>query len=186
MESRIRIVSPDRAFAESIGSRLAGRGVSVAVEPDLERVTPSLLDEERVDLVLLDVRQRADGVLGWLASTKRALPAVEVVLLNVSGEIRLSIEGMRAGASNELSAPIDAGALRSAVSAALRRRKKRLGRARPSLLERFERAMSAATFAQAGEHETARELLDEGGPPARRARGKAAGAEGGAHHRGRR
>jgi hypothetical protein len=75
---------------------------------------------------------------------------------------------MRAGASTELSAPFDLAALRSAVSAALRRRKTRLARARPSLLERFQRAMSAATFAQAGEFDTARELLAEGDDPRHR------------------
>jgi hypothetical protein len=76
---------------------------------------------------------------------------------------------MRAGASSELSAPFDLAALRSAVSAALRRRWTRLDRG-PSLLARFQRAMDAATFAQAGEFETAREMLeDEGG---RRRRGR--------------
>jgi hypothetical protein len=74
---------------------------------------------------------------------------------------------MRAGASHELSAPFDTAALRSAVSAALRRRNKRLGGAKLSLLERFERAMSAATFAQAGEFDTAREMLDEEKPKRR-------------------
>ncbi len=162
-------MSRDTAFAESIGTRLERWGLSVAVESDLERVTPALLDEGQVDVVLLDVRRHEDGVLRWLSSIKRIVPALEVILLNVAGEIRVSIEGMRAGASQELSAPLDIAALRSALSAALRRRKKRLGGVRPSLLERFERAMSAATFAQAGEFDTAREMLgEEGHSPKRR------------------
>ncbi len=154
-------MSGDAAFAESIGSRLELWGLSVAVESDLDRITPALVHEGHVDLVLLDVRRYEDHVLRWLSSIKQLVPALEVILLNVAGEIRVSIDCMRAGASQELSAPFDTAALRSAVSAALRRRKKRLAGARPSLLERFERAMSAATFAQAGEFETARELLDD-------------------------
>ena len=159
MPSRVRIVCPDVAFAESVGSRLQGRNVSVAVESDLERLTPALVEAERVDLVLLAVREHEEGHLRWMSSMKRALPALEIVLLNLAGEIRLSIEGMRAGASRELTAPFDLAALRSTVSEALRRRKKRLGRARPSLAERFERLMSAAAFAEAGEDRTAREIL---------------------------
>lgn len=168
MPSRVRIVSPDAAFAESIGSRLAGWGLSVAFESDFGRITPSLVEEERVDVLLLDVRRPEDGILRWLSSIKGALPALEVILLSLAGEIGVSIEGMRAGASHELSVPFDTATLRSAISAALRRRNKRLAGARPSLLYRFQQAMTAATFAQAGEFETAREILEEDGPPPRR------------------
>jgi DNA-binding NtrC family response regulator len=164
---RVRIVSPDPAFAESLGRRLEGWGLAVAVEADFRRVPPG---DDPDDLVLLDVRRCEDGLLGWLAALKRALPALEVVLLNLPGQVAVSIAAMQAGATGELSAPFDLAALRDAVSDALGRRRKRLGRARPSLLERFQRAMSAATFAQAGEFETARDLLADGDEPRRRGR----------------
>ncbi len=171
MPARIRIVSPDLAFAESLGQRLRGWGVSVAIESDFTQAIPSTAAGEQVDLVLLDVRRCDDGLLGWLSAIKRALPALEVILLNLPGQVAISIAAMRAGASAELSAPFDLATLRSAVSAALRRRKARLRRARPSLLERFERAMSAATFAQAGEFDTAREIFDDDDVPRPRGRG---------------
>ena len=161
---RVRIVSPDPGFAGSIHQWLHGEGLSVAVESDFSRITPAVADDERLDVVLLDVRRCEDPLLAWLAALKRALPAVEVIILGLPGQVTISIAAMRAGASTELSAPLDLAALRAAVSAALRRRRKRLGAARPSLRERFHRAMSAATFAQAGEFETAREILDEGEP----------------------
>ena len=157
---RVHIVAGDVAFAGSLGQRLHEWGLSVAIESEFARVTPSVA--ERLDVVLLDVRRCEDGLLGWLSSLKRALPALEIILLTLRGQVATSIAAMSAGASTELSAPFDLGALRSAVSAALRRRRKRLDAARPSLLERFQRAMSAATFAQAGEFETAREILAEG------------------------
>jgi DNA-binding NtrC family response regulator len=168
MPARIRIISPDATFADSIGQRLHGWGVSVAIESDFTRVTPSIATDEQLDLVLLDLRQCEDGLLGWLSAIKQALPALEVILLSLPGQVATSIAAMRAGASTELSAPFDLATLRSAVSAALRRRKKRLDHARPSLLERFERAMSAATFAQAGEFDTAREIFAAGGKRRRR------------------
>jgi DNA-binding NtrC family response regulator len=174
MPARVRIVSPDPAFADAIGRRLHGWGLSVAIESDFRRVAPAAAAAEQDDLVLLDVRRCEDGLLGWLSSLTEALPALEVVLLNLPGQVAVSIAAMRAGASDELSAPLDLAALRSAVSAALRRRKKRLDGARPSLLERFQRAMAAATFAQAGEFDTARELLDDDASPGlRRPGGKA-------------
>jgi DNA-binding NtrC family response regulator len=174
MPARVRIVSPDAAFADAIGRRLHGWGLSVAVESDFRRVAPATAEGEQDDLVLVDVRRCEDGLLGWLASLTGALPALEVILLNVPGQVAVSIAAMRAGATGELSAPFDLAALRGAVSAALRRRNKGLGLARPSLLERFQRAMAAATFAQAGEFDTARELLaDDGTAAQRRPGGKA-------------
>jgi DNA-binding NtrC family response regulator len=174
MPARVRIVSPDAAFADALGRRLHGWGLSVAIEGDFRRVAPAAGGVEQDDLVLLDVRRCEDGLLGWLTSLTEALPALEVILLNLPGQVAISIAAMRAGASGELSAPFDLGALRRAVSAALRRRRKRLDRARPSLLERFQRAMGAATFAQAGEFDTARELLaDDRTPGRRRPGGKA-------------
>ncbi len=165
---RVHIVSPDAAFAGSIGQRLDEWGLSVAIESDFRRVTPSAAAREQLDVVLLDVRRCEEALLGWLSALKRALPALEVILLTLPGQVATSIAAMSAGASTELSAPFDLAALRSAVSEALRRRRKRLDSARPSLLERFQRAMSAATFAQAAEFETARQILAEGGRPRRR------------------
>lgn len=161
-------MSPDAAFAGAIGSRIAGWGLSVACESDFGRVTASRVEDEEVDVILLDVRKPEGGILGWLSAIKGALPALEVILLGLPGAVGVSIEGMRAGASHELSVPFDTATLRSAISAALRRRNKRLPGARPSLLERFQRAMTAATFAQAGEFETARQILEEDGPPSGR------------------
>lgn len=165
---RVHVVSPDVAFAGSIGQRLHEWGLAVAIESDFTRVTPSVAARERLDVVLLDFRRCEQALLGWLSALKRALPALEVILLTLPGQVATSIAAMSAGASTELSAPFDLAALRNAVSAALRRRRKRLDAARPSLLERFQRAMSAATFAQAAEFETARQILAEGESPRRR------------------
>lgn len=167
----VRIVSADATFAGSIGRRLEAWGLSVAVESDMNRITPSLVRDENVDVVLLDVRGHSDGVVRWLSALKETAPGVEVVLLNASGDVQFSIEAMRAGASSEMSAPLDMEKLRGAIGEALRRRNKRPPRRR-SLLERFERAMSAATFAQAGEFDAARDLLDEDGPAHGRRGGK--------------
>lgn len=167
MPARVQIVSPDPAFAESIAARVLRWGLSVTIESELARIGPSP-GSQAMEVVLLDVRRPEDGTIGWLASLKRAFPGLEVILLNHTGRVAVSIEGMRAGASDELSAPFDLTALRESLFAALRRRKSRLGRARTALALRFERAMSAAAFAEEGEHEAAREMLADPGRPRRR------------------
>ncbi len=165
---RVHVVSPDPGLSGTIAQWLRGWGACVAIESDVPRMTPAAAADAQVDVVLLDVRRCDGALLAWLAALKRARPALEVILLNLPGQVTISIAAMRAGASSELSAPFDLATLRGAVSAALRRRRKHLGAGRPSLLERFQRAMSAATFAQAGEFETAREILAEEEAPGRR------------------
>ncbi len=164
--ARVQVISPDAPLSENIAQCLRGWGARVAVESDVGRLDPSAA--AAFDVVLLDLRRLDDALLAWLSALKRAEPGVEVILLSLPGQVATSIAAMRAGASSEVSAPFDVATLRAAVSAALRRRRKRLAARRPSLLERFQRAMAAATFAQAGEFETARELLAEEEPPARR------------------
>ncbi len=165
---RVRVVSPDPRLSASIARWLRTWGASVAVESDVVAATV----DERLDVALVDVRRCDDALLARLAALKRARPALEVILLNLPGQVAVSIAAMRSGASSELTAPFDLATLRVAVSAALRRRRQRLGARRLTLLERFQRAMSAATFAQAGEFETAREILADGDPPAPRGRGR--------------
>ncbi len=169
---RVHVVSPDPVLAGTLARWLDGWGARVAVEADVGRIVPSAGADDVADVVLLDARRCEDALLAGLAALKRAAPGVEVILLTLPGQVATSIAAMRAGASRELPAPFDLGALRDAVSAALRRRRKRLGARRPSLLERFERAMTAATFAQAGDFETARELLAGEGPRGRRGTGR--------------
>ena len=159
MSSKIQIVSPDTAFAESIGQRLSEWGLSVSMETDLLGVTPAVISD--VDVVLLDIRKYEEKLIRWITSIRETLPSIEVILLNRAGEIKVSIEGMKAGATDELSAPFDTATLRDTVSAALSRRKKHIRSNKLSLLERFQQAMSAVTFAQSGEFETARQIMDE-------------------------
>lgn len=170
MPALVQIVSPDPAFAASLGARVRAWGLAVAVEHDFTRVEPGDERGRKVDVMLLDVRRPEAGVLGWLAALKRALPALEVILVTQAGRVAVAIEGMRAGASEELSAPLDLAVLRSALLAALARRERRVRRVGASLLARLERAMSAVAFAEEGEHETARELLAGDGATRRRAR----------------
>ncbi len=167
MPASVQIVSRDAAFAASIGDRLHGWGLEVAVETDAAPPAPAGAGP---DVVLLDVRRPEATLLGWLAAAKRALPALEVILLVQPGSVAVSIAGMRAGASDELATPFDLKALRRALRAAVRRRRRRLARAGTSLLGRLERAMTAVAFAEEGEHATARELLGERPPAGGRGR----------------
>jgi DNA-binding NtrC family response regulator len=69
------------------------------------------------------------------------------------------MEGMRQGASEDITVPFDVDTFRKTVKNALRRRNAHIkaGRKR-SLLDVFADTMMAATFAEAGEFDTAQNM----------------------------
>lgn len=153
MQTTALIVSSDAGFAETMRGLLQGWGMTVALSGES---TPSPLPE--TEIVLLDIRQASNEGPHPLLAIKEKMPGAEVILINRPDNIPLSIAGMQAGAADELIAPFDTSTLKNTISAALRRRKKRQGK--KSLFQRFGDAMAAATFAQAGEFDTALSMLD--------------------------
>lgn len=155
MQTTALIVSSDAGFAETVQARLQGWNLTVSLSGGSANALPLGAEAE---IVLLDIRQDNSGWLPGLLTIRERMPAAEVILINRPDNVSLSIAGMQAGAADELIAPFDTDTLHNAISAALRRRKKRLGK--KSLFRRFGDAMAAATFAQAGEFDTAIALLD--------------------------
>ncbi|OGQ86700.1 MAG: hypothetical protein A2512_08605 [Deltaproteobacteria bacterium RIFOXYD12_FULL_56_24] len=167
MQATALIVSSDESFAETMKARLQGWDLAVYLSGGSP--TPMSIGTEAA-IVLLDLRQADSRGLELLLAIKKKMPAAEIILINRPDNIPLSIAGMQAGAADELIAPFDTSTLKNTISAALRRRNKRQGK--KSLLRRFGEAMAAATFAQAGEFDTAIAMLDgekdEPHPPGRK------------------
>jgi len=151
MQATALIVSNDAGFAETMQVLLQGWGLTVVLAE--ESAPPP-----GTEIVLLDIRQAGNEGPHPLLAIREKMPAAEVILINRPDNIPLSIAGMQAGAADELIAPFDTSTLKNSISAALGRRKKRQGK--KSLLQRFGDAMAAATFAQAGEFDTAIAMLD--------------------------
>jgi len=152
MQTTALIVSNDAGFAETMLARLQDWGLTVALSKGQGSPPPG------AEIVLLDIRQTSNEGAHPLLAIKEKMPEAEVILINRPDNIPLSIAGMQAGAADELIAPFDTETLKNAISQAMRRRKKRQGK--KTLLQRFGEAMTAATFAQAGEFDTALSLLD--------------------------
>jgi DNA-binding NtrC family response regulator len=151
-------------FAESLCRILRQWDMTVLRQEEEEPL--SILRSGGVDLVLLDIRQQLDEALLLLRSIRRELPELEVIVINRPDNVRASLAGMQAGAVDEIIAPCDTGLLRRKITEAWKRRQARLKKKKKrSVLGMFSEAMAAATFAQAGEFETAVEFL-RGGDPA--------------------
>lgn len=180
MAASVQIVSVDISFAELLRAKLITWGIAANIGDEYLQSAQHGATEGKIDVLLLDVRQQGALVLSRLASAREAFSGLEIVLINSPDGISASMEGMRAGAADELTAPIDAATLKKKIFAAVRRRQKALKAAagkKKSLVGMFEQAMAAATFAQAGEFDTALQMLDQekvneaGRGPVRKVRG---------------
>ena len=113
-------------------------------------------------MALLDIREDIASALRWLRTVKTRQPGLEVLLINEPEHIEGSMAGMHAGASDELTVPLDLTELRRKIMAALLRWEQRSRpKRRKSLVRLFQETMTAVTYAQAGDFETAREVLRE-------------------------
>lgn len=156
------IITSDETLVETLSGKLQEWGV--AVYRDEIGQAPAGPDKI-IDVILVDVRHQAETALHRLNSILGDLPTTETILINSLANISSSMAGMRAGASDELIVPFDTETLRQKVNAACSHsRKRRKKKTRRSLFDVFGEAMSAATFAQAGEFETAIDMLNSSAP----------------------
>lgn len=154
ISATVLIVSDDTDFAQSMKGPLQRWGMVVELAAEA-----AFLPVGGVDVVLLDIRKQEGNGLALLATIRKKMVDAGIILVNRPDNIRLSMAGMQAGADDEIISPVDTAILKNKISAAVQCRKKRCGKR--SLLKRFEDAMAAVAFAQAGEFDTAVGLMNE-------------------------
>ncbi len=88
-----------------------------------------ILRRKDVDVVLLGLHGFKTTALALLKEAKEIRPACEVILMNVSEELSLSMEAMKLGAFDDLWAPIEMETLVARVKEAYMRKNRREGRA---------------------------------------------------------
>lgn len=163
MSSTVLLVVEDTGFLQNLSGNLKRLKASVFTAGSKQEALEVCTNHE-VDLALLDIRQQGRDAMQVLARLKKNQPETEVILLSDPKNISLAMEGMRQGASDDITVPFDIDVLRKKIQSALKRRKARqkVSRKRP-LLNVFEDAMVAATFAQAGEFDTAQKIFERDG-----------------------
>ena len=154
MTSTVLLVAEDSFFLQNLSDSLKHFKASILTAGSKHEALEVCSNRE-VDLALLDIRQKSYDAMQVLARLKKNQPETEVILLSDPQHIAQAMEGMQQGASDDITVPFDIDLFRKKIKSALRRQKARRKRA---LLNTFEDVMVAATFAEAGEHETAQEI----------------------------
>ena len=123
---------------------------------DIKRI----LKRHPIDVVLLNLNDLKKEGMALIKMIKKKRPAVQVVTITSGDQISLSIEGMKLGVFDDFLMPLDLDSLISGIREAYQA-KKDAEVVKPSLFQRCQNLMVAASFAEAGEAEMAKELLSK-------------------------
>jgi len=103
---RVLLVDDELEFLETLIKRMKKRDVDVdGVGSGEEALT--ILNEDPVDVVVLDVKMPDMDGIDVLREIKRRHPSIEVVMLTGHANIEVAVRGMELGAFDYLMKPID-------------------------------------------------------------------------------
>lgn len=121
---KVLVIESHEAFRRQIVSHLMQEGCRV-IEACEETKALGILRRKDVDVVLLGLSGFKTTALALLKEAKEIRPACEVILMNVSEEISLSMEAMKLGAFDDLWAPIEMETLVARVREAFDRKQRK-------------------------------------------------------------
>jgi DNA-binding NtrC family response regulator len=121
-EMRIMLVDDEEGFLSTTRNVLERKGINVETATSgseaLEKLT-----QENIDVVILDVKMPGMDGVSALKAIKSRYPSIEVIMLTGHGTVESALDGLRAGASDYLTKPVDIDELIAKAEEAFARRK---------------------------------------------------------------
>ena len=152
------LVGQSSPFMDTLCGRLASGDFTVDFVHNVPE-TSALLQRQDIDVVILNMTDLQADSLQLLNSIRESGSLAEVITLSAQATIRWSIQCMKLGAFADLVIPFNNEDLVATIREASARKHWRERERRP-LWQKFEDAMVAATFAEVGEVDAAREIVN--------------------------
>jgi len=152
------LVGQSSSFMDTLCSRLASGDFTVDFVQSVPE-TSAAVQSQDIDVVILNMTDLQADSLQLLDSIRKSGSLAEVITLSVQATIHWSIQCMKLGAFADLVIPFNNEDLVETIREASARKHLRERERRP-LWQKFEDAMVAATFAEVGEVDAAREIVN--------------------------
>jgi len=146
---RVLLVDDEQEFVETMADRLKMRDVDAKTVYDGEAAL-SVVKEEEPDVIVLDLKMPGIDGIEVLRRVKKAYPKVEVIILTGHGSEKDEEAARSLGAFDYVTKPVDLDKLVPRIRNAFKHRMKKL-----------EDMSAAVAFAEAGEFDTAREMVKD-------------------------
>ena len=147
---KVLLVDDEQKFVEALSERLQMRDMENETVYDGEEAL-SFVDDKEPDVMVLDLKMPGIDGMEVLRRVKKKFPSIQVIILTGHGTDRDEEESRRIGVYDYLKKPVDIEVLVSRIKAAH--------------MNKIEGSMAAAAFAEAGEYETARDVIKESEEP---------------------
>jgi DNA-binding NtrC family response regulator len=157
------LVGNNTTFMENLSEKIKEGGLKVFASSSANEAVNTLI-KKKIDVVILNMKELQMRGIDILSRIKKVRPLTEVVMLTTPSIIHLSIEGMKLGAFDDLLLPPDIGDLqRMIIEAGIRKKEKeaeeKKKKKRRSIIDTLDDIAVSATYAEAGQFETAMEIL---------------------------
>ena len=146
---KVLLVDDEEEFVKTLGERLEMRGIEPSTaftgEAALKRI-----EQEQPDIMVLDIKMPGIDGMEVLRRVRKAYPRIQVIMLTAHGSDKDKDEAERLGAFAYMRKPVDLELLTNTMRAASKR---------------MEALSMAAAFAEAGDPDTARQILEDAKKP---------------------
>ena len=145
-DMKVLLVDDEEEFVKALAERLKMRDLRSDTVLDGEEAL-SFVEDQEPDVMVLDLKMPGIDGMEVLRQVRKAYPKIQVIILTGHGSERHEEEAKRLGAFDYLEKPVNLDVLVKKMKAAYRRK--------------MEDTMVAATFAEAGDFESAKKIMDE-------------------------
>ncbi len=142
---KILLVDDEKEFVETLSERIRMRDHKSDVALDGEEALKQM-DDDLPDVVVLDLKMPGIDGMEVLRRIRNAYPNVQVIMLTGHGSDKDEKEARKLGAFEYLQKPVEIETLMKKIKKAYK--------------QKFESSMMAATFAEAGEFDIAKDILE--------------------------
>jgi DNA-binding NtrC family response regulator len=122
-EMKLMLVDDEERFLSTTSKLLARKGFRVFTARSGADALENL-KRHNIHVVILDVKMPAMDGIATLKEIKRSFPLVEVVMLTGHGTVESAVEGLKSGATDFLSKPMDIDELIVKAKEAFERRRR--------------------------------------------------------------
>jgi len=143
---KVLLVDDEEEFVKTLAERIEMREVKSKIALNGEEALKTM-DEDLPDVMVLDLKMPGIDGLEVLRRAKKAYPGVQIIMLTGHGSEKDEKEARRLGVFEYLQKPVEFEKLMRTITKAYKKK--------------FESSMVAASYAEAGEFDTAKKIMDE-------------------------
>ncbi|MFH1216898.1 MAG: response regulator [Pseudomonadota bacterium] len=146
-EMKVLLVDDEETFVKTLSERLNMRDMKSDTAFGGEQAL-NFVDNNEPDVMVLDLKMPGIDGMEVLRRIKKKYPRIQVIILTGHGTDKDENEARRLGIFDYVQKPADIETLAQKIKAAYK--------------TKIQDVMTAAAFAEAGEHETARKIITNG------------------------